>query len=60
MNDLASSITTGELHLYVDDTTAYVIGNSVEDVIELLNMLFGEITEWCSRNKHARLRELQI
>ena len=40
VNDLASSITTGELHLYADDTTAYVIGNSVEEVIELLNILF--------------------
>ena len=51
VNDLASSITMGEMHLYADDTTAYVIGNSVEDVIELLNILFGEITERCSQNK---------
>ena len=51
VNNLASSITTGQLHLYADDTTAYVIGNSVEDVIELLNVLSGEITDWCSQNK---------
>ena len=51
VNDLASSITTGELHLYADDTTAYVIGNSVEDVTELLNVLFGEITDCCSQNR---------
>ena len=54
MNDLASLITTGELHLYADDTTAYIyiyIRNSVEDIIELLNILFGGITEWCSPNK---------
>ena len=51
VNDLASSITTGELHLYADDTTAYVIGNSVEDVTELLNVLSGEITDWCSQNR---------
>ena len=51
VNDLASSITTSELHLYADDTTAYVIGNSVEDVTELLNVLFGEITDWCSQNR---------
>ena len=51
VNDLASSITTGELHLYADDTTAYVIGNSVEDVTQLLNVLFGEITDWCPQNR---------
>ena len=51
VNDLASSITTGELHLYADDTTVYVIGNSVEDVTELLNVLFGEITDRCSQNR---------
>ena len=51
VNDLASSITTGELYLYADDNTAYVIGNSVEHVIELVNILFGERTEWCSQNK---------
>ena len=43
VNDQARSITTGELHLYADDTTAYVIRNSVEDVIELLNTQFCRI-----------------
>ena len=43
VNDQASSITTGELHLYADDTTAYVIRNSVEDVIDLLNTQFCRI-----------------
>ena len=33
VNDFAESISKGELHLYADDTKAFVIGNSVVDQI---------------------------
>ena len=43
VNDFAESISVGELHPYVDDTTTFVIGNSVDQVTQLLNVLFKEI-----------------
>ena len=39
VNDFAESISNGELHLYVDDTTGFVIGNSMDQVVQLLNLL---------------------
>ena len=51
VNDFAESISNGELHLYADDTTAFVIGNSVDQVTQLLNALLKEIIQWCRVNK---------
>ena len=39
MNDFSDIITRGELHLYADDTTAYVIGDSTDDVVLDLDRL---------------------
>ena len=51
VNDFSESISQGELHLYADDTTAYVIGNSTDEVVPKLNHLFHEIDSWCHLNK---------
>ena len=40
VNDFSESISQGELHLCADDTTAYVIGNSTDEVVQKLNHLF--------------------
>ena len=45
------SISHGKLHLYADDTTSFVIGDSTDDVVWKLNLLFAEICGWCDSNK---------
>ena len=51
INDMSGCVTVGELHLYADDTTAFVIGNNTEEVIDLLNTLARDIYNWCNKNK---------
>ena len=63
VNDFPESITEGELHLYADYTTAYVIGDNSDDVIIKLNRLFEEICTWCKLNKltlHTGKSEVMI
>ena len=38
------------IHLYTDDTTAFVIGKNEDEVVTLLNIIFSEISKWCSIN----------
>ena len=47
---MSGCVTVGELHLYADDTAAFVIGDDTEDVIDLLNILARDIYNWC-KNK---------
>ena len=51
VNDFAATIKGGEVHLYEDDTTAFVIGNNTHEVVELLNILFDELNEWWNINR---------
>ena len=44
-------MSTGELHLYADETTAFVIGDSADNVIQLLNVLLVDICLWCELNR---------
>ena len=50
VNDLPSCSTTGEAHMYADDTTAYVIGNSIDETIQKLNHVAQEVRSWCIKN----------
>ena len=63
VNDFPENITEGELQLYADNTTAYVIGDNSDDVIIKLNRLFEEICTWCKLNKltlHTGKSEVMI
>ena len=51
VNDFPDCITQGELHLYADDTTAFVIGDNPDDVTIKLNCLLKEICTFCRPNK---------
>ena len=60
LNDFAESLSNGELHLYADDTTAFATGNSVDQVLQLLNVLLKEIIQWCREKKaNNSLREMR-
>lgn len=48
INDFSESVSQGELHMYADNTTAFVIGDSTDDVVRKLNLQFAEICSWCN------------
>ena len=48
---MSGYVTVGELHRYADDTTVFVIGDNIEEVIDLLNILARDIYNWCNKNK---------
>ena len=53
VNDMSDCVTVGELHLSANDTTAFVIGNNTEEVLDLSNILARDIYNWCNKNKLA-------
>ena len=48
---LTISLSTGERHLYADDTTTFVIGDTTDNVIQLLNVLPADVCLWCELNR---------
>ena len=51
VNDFADNVSTGELHLYADDTTAFVTGDTIDQVPQLLNVLLAHFWSWCELNR---------
>ena len=51
VNDFADNVSTGELHLYADDTTAFVTGDTIDQVSQLLNVLLADFCSWCELNR---------
>jgi hypothetical protein len=51
-NDLPNVIddSEGELHMYADDTTIYVVAPSPDIVANMLNSVLGKLYHWCGRN----------
>ena len=61
--DFPDCQTHGKLHLYADDTTAFVIGDNPDDVTIKLNCLLKEICTFCRLNKltlHSGKSEVMI
>ena len=48
-NDFADTVSTGELHLLADDTTA--CGDTIDQVSQLLNVLLADFCSWCELNR---------
>ena len=40
----------GEIYLYADDTTAFVVCNTIDETVIALNILANEIADWCDEN----------
>ena len=51
VNNLPEAIAEGELAMYADDTTLFVVGDDVEEVIDKLNKALLRIIQWCRTNK---------
>ena len=41
----------GEIHLYADDTTAFVINKTIDEAIHNLNLIAKDIERRCKKNK---------
>ena len=50
-NDLPAAVKSGEVFMYVDDTTVYCVGNNADEAIAMLNNALQEVYLWCLNNK---------
>ena len=56
-NDLPSSVSSGSVFMYADDTTVYCIGDSVDNAVTSLNAALTDLNRWCQNNSltpHSR------
>ena len=63
VNDLPSTASTGQIHMYADNTTAFVVSKSVDEATTCLNILASDIQKWCKANKltiHSEKTEFLI
>ena len=51
INDLPDYINQRYVFLFADDTTFYYVGHDIEEVIDMLNNIGGQVSEWCKRNQ---------
>ena len=51
VNDLPDSIASGEVYMYADDTTIYVVGNTVDDITKALQAVLDQVNSWCLSNR---------
>ena len=51
VNDLPDSITSGEVYMYADDTTIYVVRNTVDDITTALQAVLDQVNSWCLSNR---------
>jgi len=50
-NDLPSSVHSGSLYMFADDTTVFCIDDSADVVIVQLNKALQEVYTWCLNNQ---------
>ena len=50
-NDLPSSVSSGSVYMFADDTTVYCISDTAEKSIAKLNSALRELNEWCLINR---------
>ena len=51
VNDMPEASKIGEIHLYADDTTSFVISKTVDEAVLSLNLIAKDIERWCNKNK---------
>ena len=50
VNDLPDYIDSGDLYMYVDDTTVYCVGQNVDQLITALNETMKQVLMWSVKN----------
>ena len=51
ISDLPDYIDQGYVFLFADDTTVYYVDHDIEEVIDMLNNIGGQVSELCKRNR---------
>ena len=51
VNDLPSTASIGQIHMYTDDTMAFIVSKSVDEATNCLNIVANDIQGWCKANK---------
>ena len=51
VNDLPDHVVSGELYMYADDTTIYVVGNTVDEIVIVLQEVLEQVHTWCLKNR---------
>ena len=46
-NDLPTSVVSGSVYMFADDTTIYCIGTSADEATAQLNLAMHELYSWC-------------
>ncbi len=62
-SDLPECTNTGNIEMFADETDAYCIGNTVNDVIGNLQKMLDDIALWCGKNSlsiHPDKTEIMI
>ena len=60
-NDVPSSVPSGSVYMYADDTTIYCFGETADLAIDRLNKALREFYNWCLNNRltsHPRKSEV--
>ena len=60
-NDLPSSVPSGSVYMYADDTTIHCVGETAYLAIDRLNKALREFYNWCLNNRltpHPRKSEV--
>ena len=63
VNDLPGSVESGEVEMFADDTEAYCVGKTVDQVACILQKLFNAVSKWCRNNSlstHPDKTEIMI
>ena len=51
VNDLPDHVDRGALYMYADDTTIYVIGDTVDEIVLVLQEVLDQVYTWCVKNR---------
>ena len=63
VNDIPDSVESGEVEMLADDTEAYCVGKTVDEVACILQKLVKEVSKWCRNNSlsiHPDKTEIMI